>query len=67
MKDKPKFIAEVIIVIAVLIAAYGGYKFERWVNWKLVYESNVESKLEELNKRINELQLRIERLENVKQ
>ena len=39
-------------MIAGIILIWGGWKFERWVNWKLSYGNKVEQRIETLEKRV---------------
>ena len=47
------------IVVGSLAAllAYGGWKLERWLNWKFDYESRVEQRLQDIEKRLDHLEL----------
>jgi cytochrome oxidase assembly protein ShyY1 len=44
-------------VIAIVISfALAMWRLERWINWKFDYGSRVENRLEQLEKRIEELE-----------
>jgi Tfp pilus assembly protein PilO len=55
--------AIVLVVVVVMGLTYGGYVLHRWVNWKLSYESKVEEAAEPLEKRLGDLERRVEILE----
>ena len=54
MKETLQYI---IIVVIVLLLGYGGWKAERYINWKFSYGNKVE-------KRIKQLESKVEILEN---
>ena len=49
--------------IALLAVGIGGWKLERWVNWKLDYGSRVDRRIETLERRITAIE-RGHRIEN---
>jgi len=52
-----KIIFSFFVAICFIVIIIAGFKIDRWFNWKLSYESKV-------NKSIEQLQKRIEILEN---
>lgn len=57
MKETTNHICSVAIMCLVaLLLGYSGFKFERWINWKLDYGKRVEKRLESIEKRVKELE-----------
>ena len=44
------------VLVGILAVAYGGYRLERWWNWKWSYGPRVEKRIEKLEKRIEKLE-----------
>jgi hypothetical protein len=62
-----KNILVVLLVISILVAAsYGGYKLNRWANYKFGYKSLVQKEFKPLEKKVADLETRIIALENNK-
>lgn len=53
-----EFTAYVIGVILALVIGFFVWKAERWVNWKFGYSANVEPRIEQLEKRIKQIELK---------
>lgn len=50
-----RFLGFIAGSLAVLVA-FGGWKLERWLNWKFDYGSRVEQRLQEVEKRLERLE-----------
>ncbi len=46
----------VLIIMLVLMFGYGCWRVERWANWKFGYSVKVESRLVDIEKRIDSLE-----------
>lgn len=62
-----KNILAVLLAVSILGSiAYGGYRFNRWANYKFGYQSLVQKELKPLEKKIANIETRIIALENNK-
>jgi hypothetical protein len=52
---KERFIV-VMICVAMLGLAIGGFKLERWLNWRLDYGARVEDRVKEIERRLDALE-----------
>lgn len=53
----------IIIVITAILLVIGGWKLERWINYKMSYSSQVTSQVQPLVDRVTVLEKRVEQLE----
>jgi hypothetical protein len=56
MKEVSLYIIAVVVLVTI---GYGSWRFEKWVNYKFSYESEVKRAVEPLEKRITELEKRV--------
>ena len=54
---------EVAVFVIVILTIYGSYRFKRWFNWEVSYNTQVEQQLRPLRNKINALEKRITKLE----
>ena len=47
-----------VLIVLTLALGIGGWKLERWLNWKLDYGRKVDRRIEQLEKRIEALERR---------
>ena len=47
----------------IVIIAFGGWKFERWINYKMNYQGQVQDEIAPVIERINDLEKRVTNLE----
>ncbi len=62
-----KTIIQVLVsIIAVALMIWGGWRIERWINYKMGYQYDVKEEIEPLRMDIKDLRERVERLEKGK-
>jgi|AntAceMinimDraft_18_1070375.scaffolds.fasta_scaffold301419_2 cytochrome oxidase assembly protein ShyY1 len=49
-------LAFLLAITVIIILAFGGWKLERWANWKLSYGGKVDAQITQLKKRIEVLE-----------
>jgi len=54
--DRIPFAAFAVVLIVVLTLGIGGWRLERWLNWKLFYGAKVDRRIEMLERRITALE-----------
>jgi biopolymer transport protein ExbB/TolQ len=57
------FVAPVLGIIAAIFLVVGGWKLERWINYKISYSSQVTEQVQPLVDRVSALEKRVEQLE----
>lgn len=61
---KNKLVYEpIVLFVVVLCVAFGGWKFERWLNYKISYSSQVTEQVQPIVDRIVVLEKRVNALE----
>ena len=59
-----KVLGYIVFGIFLLCIGYGSFKLNRYIHYKFSYKQKIEQHLEPVNKKLNELEKRIERLED---
>jgi len=51
-----KLTGYILLILFFALLWFGGWKLERWINWKFSYGNKVETRIEQLETRIEQLE-----------